>query len=89
MYFLRKAQDIYRIKPSKELSPSFWDSEGKSPTSIEGLEEIMSGIEHPLGLRVHRFLIYAASILIILYYKVDYCILPAMSLALLSCSWAC
>ncbi|KAF9475629.1 hypothetical protein BDN70DRAFT_883515 [Pholiota conissans] len=49
MYFLRKAQDIYRIKPPKELSPSFWESEGKSPSSMEGLEDIMSGIEHPLG----------------------------------------
>ncbi|KJA29295.1 hypothetical protein HYPSUDRAFT_176107 [Hypholoma sublateritium FD-334 SS-4] len=49
MYFLRKAQDIYQIKPPKELSPSFWDSEGKSPNVSEGLEEILSGIEHPLG----------------------------------------
>ena len=50
MYFLRKAQDIYQIRPPKELSPSFWDSEGKSPNVSEGLEEILSGIEHPLGM---------------------------------------
>ncbi|KAF8167761.1 ER-golgi trafficking TRAPP I complex 85 kDa subunit-domain-containing protein [Crassisporium funariophilum] len=31
MYFLRKAQDLYSVRPPKELSPSFWDSEGKSP----------------------------------------------------------
>ncbi|KAF8973873.1 ER-golgi trafficking TRAPP I complex 85 kDa subunit-domain-containing protein [Flammula alnicola] len=49
MYFLRKAQELYTVRPSKELSPSFWDSEGKSPMVAEGQEEIMSGIEHPLG----------------------------------------
>ena len=54
MYFLRKAQDIYQIRPPKELSPSFWDSEGKSPNVSEGLEEILSGIEHPLGMFLIR-----------------------------------
>lgn len=49
MYFLRKAQDMYSVRPPKELSPSFWDSEGKSPSGAEGLEDIMSGIAHPLG----------------------------------------
>ncbi|KDR85341.1 hypothetical protein GALMADRAFT_234163 [Galerina marginata CBS 339.88] len=49
MYFLRKAEDLYSVSPPKELSPSFWDSEGKSPTVAEGLEDIISGIAHPLG----------------------------------------
>ncbi|KAJ3516458.1 hypothetical protein NLJ89_g1109 [Agrocybe chaxingu] len=49
MYFLRKAQELYHVRPPKELSPSFWDSEGKSPTDAQGLEDILSGIEHPLG----------------------------------------
>ena len=49
MYFLRKAQELYSVRPTKELSPSFWASEGKSATNAEGLEDIMSGLEHPLG----------------------------------------
>ncbi|CAA7259922.1 unnamed protein product [Cyclocybe aegerita] len=49
MYFLRKAQELYHVRPPKELSPSFWDSEGKSSTDAQGLEDILSGIEHPLG----------------------------------------
>jgi trafficking protein particle complex subunit 8 len=49
MYFLRKAQELYSMPPPKELSPSFWDSEAKSAMVAEGLEDILSGIEHPLG----------------------------------------
>src|SRR6266540_3494578 len=49
MYFLRRVQELYANRPQKELSPSFWDSEGKSPTNNEGLESIMAGIEHRLG----------------------------------------
>jgi len=49
MYFLRKAQELYSIPSPKELSPSFWESEGKSSIVAEGLEDILSGIEHPLG----------------------------------------
>ncbi|KAF4623241.1 hypothetical protein D9613_002112 [Agrocybe pediades] len=49
MYFLRRAEELYSVRPPKELSPSFWDSEGKSPTTAEGLEDILSGIAHPLG----------------------------------------
>ncbi|KIM47871.1 hypothetical protein M413DRAFT_211893 [Hebeloma cylindrosporum] len=41
--------ELCKHPPPKELSPSFWDSEGKSPNAKEGLEEILSGIEHPLG----------------------------------------
>ena len=49
MYFLRKAQEMYSIPSPKELSPSFWASEGKSSMAAEGLEDVLSGIEHPLG----------------------------------------
>ncbi|TFK36848.1 ER-golgi trafficking TRAPP I complex 85 kDa subunit-domain-containing protein [Crucibulum laeve] len=49
MYFLRRAQDLYKVRPPKSLSPSFWESEGKSPQDTEGFDGITSGIEHPLG----------------------------------------
>jgi trafficking protein particle complex subunit 8 len=49
MYFLRKAQEMYRMRPQKELSPSFWDSEGVSASVSDGFDAILSGIEHPLG----------------------------------------
>ncbi|KAJ6621602.1 ER-golgi trafficking TRAPP I complex 85 kDa subunit-domain-containing protein [Mycena sp. CBHHK59/15] len=50
MYFLRKAHELYKTKPLKELSPSFWDSEGHSPADENGFDAILSGIEHPLGI---------------------------------------
>ncbi|KXN83896.1 hypothetical protein AN958_00976 [Leucoagaricus sp. SymC.cos] len=50
MHFLRKAQELYRDRPPKELSPSFWDAEGTSPSAeTPWFDAIMSGIEHPLG----------------------------------------
>ncbi|PBK77412.1 hypothetical protein ARMSODRAFT_280722 [Armillaria solidipes] len=49
MYFLRKAHELYKVRRPKELSPSFWDSEGKSPSSTEDLNAMLSVIEHPLG----------------------------------------
>ncbi|KAJ7169750.1 ER-golgi trafficking TRAPP I complex 85 kDa subunit-domain-containing protein [Mycena filopes] len=49
MYFLRKAHGLYQIRPQKELSPSFWDSEGHSQADESGFDAILSGIEHPLG----------------------------------------
>ncbi|KAG7450664.1 uncharacterized protein BT62DRAFT_927934 [Guyanagaster necrorhizus] len=49
MYFLRKAHELYKVRPPKELSPSFWDSEGKSSSSTEDLNAMLSVIEHPLG----------------------------------------
>ncbi|KAF8917701.1 ER-golgi trafficking TRAPP I complex 85 kDa subunit-domain-containing protein [Mucidula mucida] len=36
MYFLRKAHTLFKTRPMKELSPSFWDSEGKSASSTAG-----------------------------------------------------
>ncbi|KAK7064334.1 ER-golgi trafficking TRAPP I complex 85 kDa subunit-domain-containing protein [Favolaschia claudopus] len=49
MYFLKKAHALYKIRPSKELSPSFWNSEGRSSSDESGFDAILSGIEHPLG----------------------------------------
>ncbi|KAJ6519689.1 ER-golgi trafficking TRAPP I complex 85 kDa subunit-domain-containing protein [Mycena sanguinolenta] len=49
MYFLRKAHGLYKIRPQKELSPSFWDAEDRSPSDENGFDAILSGIEHPLG----------------------------------------
>jgi hypothetical protein len=50
MYFLRKAQELFRNRVPKELSPSYWDAEGQSATdSSPWFDAIISGIEHPLG----------------------------------------
>lgn len=49
MYFLRKAKEQYKMESPKSLSPSFWESEGKSPNSLDDFGGIISGIEHPLG----------------------------------------
>ncbi|KAF7306800.1 hypothetical protein MIND_00471700 [Mycena indigotica] len=49
MHFLRRAHELYKISPSKELSPSFWDAEGLSPSYNGVFDAVASGIEHPLG----------------------------------------
>ncbi|EGO05173.1 hypothetical protein SERLA73DRAFT_68802 [Serpula lacrymans var. lacrymans S7.3] len=49
MYFLRKAHELFKMRPDKALSPSFWESEGKDSTDYHGFDAVMSGIEHPLG----------------------------------------
>ncbi|KAF8640579.1 hypothetical protein AX17_000241 [Amanita inopinata Kibby_2008] len=49
MYFLRKAHALYLTKPPKPLSPSFWDSECRTPDDVGGFDAILAGIEHPLG----------------------------------------
>ncbi|GLB36017.1 putative ER-Golgi trafficking TRAPP I complex 85 kDa subunit [Lyophyllum shimeji] len=49
MFFLRRAHELYKERPQKLLSPSFWDAEGQSPLDVHGIDAIMSGIEHPLG----------------------------------------
>lgn len=40
---------MYKFKPENALSPSFWESEGKSADDRSGFDAIMPGIEHPLG----------------------------------------
>ncbi|KAF7320299.1 hypothetical protein MKEN_00814700 [Mycena kentingensis (nom. inval.)] len=49
MHFLRKAHELYRRRPTKALSPLFWESEGDSPGPSVSLQAIASGLEHPLG----------------------------------------
>lgn len=49
MYFLRKAREVYKMESRKSLSPSFWESEGKSLNDLDDFGGIISGIEHPLG----------------------------------------
>lgn len=49
MYFLRKAHDLYKNRPRKILSLSFWESEEVSPLGTQEIDAIMMGIEHPLG----------------------------------------
>ncbi|KDQ63410.1 hypothetical protein JAAARDRAFT_169218 [Jaapia argillacea MUCL 33604] len=49
MYFLRRALDLYKARPSKGLSPSFWDSDNQSPVEAEGFDAVLPGIEHALG----------------------------------------
>ncbi|KAF9015517.1 ER-golgi trafficking TRAPP I complex 85 kDa subunit-domain-containing protein [Cyathus striatus] len=48
MYFLRKARELCSVPNVKELSPSFWESEGELRVH-SGFDAIMSGIDHPLG----------------------------------------
>ncbi|KAI0361180.1 hypothetical protein OH77DRAFT_1417397 [Trametes cingulata] len=49
MYFFRKAHDLYQNPPPKELSPSFWESEDRSPTQWAGFPSVLPSIEHELG----------------------------------------
>ncbi|KAH7885908.1 ER-golgi trafficking TRAPP I complex 85 kDa subunit-domain-containing protein, partial [Phlebopus sp. FC_14] len=49
MYFLRKAHDLFSVRPEKFLSPSFWDSEAKLASEYTSFDAVISGIEHPLG----------------------------------------
>lgn len=57
MYFLRRAHDLYLAKPTKSLSPLFWDAEGKQPSERGGFDAVMAGIEHPLGALLLRVVI--------------------------------
>jgi hypothetical protein len=49
MYFLHRAHELHKKQPVKNLSPSFWDSEGLAEADRAGLDTVLSGIEHPLG----------------------------------------
>lgn len=40
---------MYESPIEKELSPSFWEIEDKSPKGWKGFEGIVPGIEHALG----------------------------------------
>ncbi|KAG7099059.1 hypothetical protein E1B28_000934 [Marasmius oreades] len=49
MFFLRKAHDLWNHPPKKELSPSFWDSEGVDPSKTFSFDAITASIEYPLA----------------------------------------
>ncbi|KAH8102427.1 ER-golgi trafficking TRAPP I complex 85 kDa subunit-domain-containing protein [Cristinia sonorae] len=49
MHFFRRAHQQYKSPRSSELSPSFWESEGRSQFSWRGFDAILPGIEHELG----------------------------------------
>ncbi|TFY79762.1 hypothetical protein EWM64_g4249 [Hericium alpestre] len=51
-YFLQRTRELYQSPPEKNLSPSFWDAEGITPTEQAGFDAILPGIEHALG-RLH------------------------------------
>jgi trafficking protein particle complex subunit 8 len=48
VYFLRKAHDLYRVRPPKSLSPSFEDVGFRK--DIDGFEAILPSIEYSLGI---------------------------------------
>ncbi|KAH9982364.1 ER-golgi trafficking TRAPP I complex 85 kDa subunit-domain-containing protein [Lactifluus volemus] len=49
VYFLRKAHELYKVSPEKELSPSFWDAEGVEMQALPRFDGILPGLEHALG----------------------------------------
>lgn len=49
LYLLRKAHALGNISPEKNLSPSFWDSEGIEMQASTRFDRILPGIEHALG----------------------------------------
>ncbi|KAF8349763.1 ER-golgi trafficking TRAPP I complex 85 kDa subunit-domain-containing protein [Amanita rubescens] len=49
IHFLRRAHELYRAKPTKLLSPSFWDAFDQSSRETSGFDAVLAGIEHPLG----------------------------------------
>ncbi|EKM61151.1 uncharacterized protein PHACADRAFT_190295 [Phanerochaete carnosa HHB-10118-sp] len=49
LYLFRQAHQLYCQPPDKNLSPSFWDSEDRSPSQWRGFDEVLPGIEHELG----------------------------------------
>ncbi|KIP12403.1 hypothetical protein PHLGIDRAFT_27246 [Phlebiopsis gigantea 11061_1 CR5-6] len=49
LYFFRQAHQLYKQPIDKELSPSFWESENRSPLHWKGFDAVQPGIEHELG----------------------------------------
>ena len=51
LYFFRQAYRLYKTPTTRwdELSPSFWESEGKDPADWRGFEAVLPGIEHEIG----------------------------------------
>jgi trafficking protein particle complex subunit 8 len=53
VYFLRKAHELYKVSPEKELSPSFWDAEGVEMQALPRFDGILPGLEHALGTLIY------------------------------------
>lgn len=49
MHFFRRSHQLYRSLRTSELSPSFWESEGRIQSEWRGFDAILPGIEHELG----------------------------------------
>ncbi|KAI0348507.1 hypothetical protein BDW22DRAFT_1350734 [Trametopsis cervina] len=51
LYFFRQAHQLYKSPPPRweDLSPSFWESEGKEASDWRGFEAVLPGVEHELG----------------------------------------
>ena len=50
LYLFRQSHQLYRTLSDKNLSPSFWESEDRSPSSWQGFDAVLPGIEHELGM---------------------------------------
>ena len=50
LYFFRQSHQLYRTPSDKNLSPSFWESEDRSPSQWKGFDAVLPGIEHELGM---------------------------------------
>jgi hypothetical protein len=49
MHFLRRAHELYQLPPGSELSPSFWDADGRTPADWAGFAAIRPGIDSALA----------------------------------------
>ena len=48
LYLFRQSHELYCQPPDKNLSPSFWESEDRSPSQWKGFDAVLPGIEHEL-----------------------------------------
>lgn len=74
LYLFRQAHQLYRQQSNKELSPSFWENEDRSPLHWKGFDAVLPGIEHELGISSFDISVYH----LIRAVKVDYCTRPAI-----------
>lgn len=49
LYLFHQAYELYRQPSDKDISPSFWESEDRSPSQWGGFDAVLPGIEHELG----------------------------------------
>jgi trafficking protein particle complex subunit 8 len=50
LYLFRQSHQLYKQPSDKNFSPSFWESEDKSPAYWQGFDAVLPGIEHELGM---------------------------------------